>query len=156
MAGQRLRCTRSELATASLRPDWRCLIVKAETSSFRLAPELRCRTGVSGWQPALPRELQVGILKIVSARRGNQHAGRVRYPDRIEVRGQRSSRKLERYQAKIGLPPNSWRIRFTPLGETSYFAIFSAAARWKAYIIDEPIISTRSSPLRPILYGRSI
>src|SRR5437762_6571929 len=73
-------------------------------------------------------------------------------------RGQRAeiSGKLERYQAKIGLPPNSWRIRFTPLGETSYFAIFSAAARWKAYIIDEPIISTRSSPLRPILYGRSI
>ena len=66
------------------------------------------------------------------------------------------SGKLERYQAKIGVPPNSWRIRFTPLGETSYFAIFSAAARWKAYIIDEPIISTRSSPLRPILYGRSI
>jgi len=31
-------------------------------------------------QPTLPRELQVGILKIVSARRGNQHAGRVRYP----------------------------------------------------------------------------
>ena len=64
--------------------------------------------------------------------------------------------KLERYQAKIGVPPNSWRTRFTPLGETSYFAIFSAAARWKAYIIDEPIISTRSSPLRPSLYGRSI
>jgi len=63
--------------------------------------------------------------------------------------------KLERYQAKIGVPPNSWRIRFTPLCETSYFDIFSAAARWKAYIIDEPIISTRSSPLRPILYGRS-
>src|SRR5438105_11588178 len=61
-----------------------------------------------------------------------------------------------RSQAKIGVPPNSWRIRFAPLGETSYFAIFSAAARWKAYIIDEPIISTRSSLQRPILYGRSI
>jgi hypothetical protein len=48
---------------------------------------------------------------------------------RIKKDEVRTGGKLERYQAKIGVPPNSWRTRFTPLGEASYFAIFSAAAR---------------------------
>ena len=33
-----------------------------------------------------------------------------------------------------------------------HICYFFRRRRWKAYIIDEPIISTRSSPLRPILY----
>src|SRR4029077_12350527 len=106
-------------------------------------------TACPGW---LTWPIPVAVFVEGLARHGESSAGLALNRDqKSEVSG-----KLERYLGKIGFPPNSWRIRFTPLGETSYFAIFPAAARWKAYIIDEPIISTRSSPLRPILYGRSI
>src|SRR5207249_6829225 len=70
------------------------------------------------------------------------NAERRRFSDKLQIKS-----GLE-FQAKIGVPPKRWRILFAPSGERSYFAIFSAAACWNAYITDEPTISIKSSPFR--------
>src|SRR5436309_14195150 len=101
-------------------PDWR----------FRLAACAPQRTGSRDFKDCFreTRKPTRGTRALPGQGRGQ------RAKDRGQLTGNRSyanvvGGKLEKYENKIGLQQNSWRIAYKTLDETSSFAIFSTAAR---------------------------